>query len=69
VLLHVCCEIITQVKQLAESASTSSLTDEQSAVGTFSVVNLGMYGVKSFAPIVTPPQVCVVLIYAYIVIR
>jgi pyruvate/2-oxoglutarate dehydrogenase complex dihydrolipoamide acyltransferase (E2) component len=53
-----------QVKQLAESASTSTgLTDEQSAVGTFSVVNLGMYGVRSFAPIVTPPQVCAMLIY------
>ncbi len=29
-----------------------------SEVGTFSVANLGSYGVKSFAPIIRPPQAC-----------
>ncbi len=31
-------------------------------VGTFSVANLGSYGVKSFAPIIRPPQACMLAI-------
>lgn len=31
---------------------------EDCAVGTFSVINLGMYGIKSCAPIIMEPQAC-----------
>lgn len=35
-----------------------------SAIGTFTVINIGMYGVKSFAPIIREPQACALAIGA-----
>ncbi|CAN0491243.1 unnamed protein product, partial [Discosporangium mesarthrocarpum] len=36
----------------------------QVEAGTFTVANLGAYGVKSFAPVVHTPQACVLAIGA-----
>jgi pyruvate dehydrogenase E2 component (dihydrolipoamide acetyltransferase) len=35
-----------------------SLGEEFSSMGTFTVMNLGMYGIKSCAPIIREPQAC-----------
>jgi len=42
----------------AEEGQENELTAENAALGTFSIHNLGIYGVKSAAPIVLTPQAC-----------
>ncbi|HEX4197700.1 MAG TPA: pyruvate dehydrogenase complex dihydrolipoamide acetyltransferase, partial [Caulobacteraceae bacterium] len=49
-------EIARQTKDLAERARTRKLKPEEFQGGTFSVSNLGMFGVKSFASIINEPQ-------------
>eukprot|EP01035_Chromulina_nebulosa_P018209 gene18209-23874_t len=45
--------IAKEISSFHESISPSSL-----GIGTFTVHNLGIYGIKSAAPIVLPPQAC-----------
>ena len=45
-----------EVKALAAKAKEGKLTPADYAGGTFTISNLGMLGVKSFAAIVNPPQ-------------
>ena len=51
-------EISTEVKELAGRARAKpmGLAPEEYQGGTFSVSNLGMYGIKEFAAIINPPQ-------------
>jgi pyruvate dehydrogenase E2 component (dihydrolipoamide acetyltransferase) len=49
-------QIATEAKDLAERARSKKLKPEEYQGGTFSVSNLGMYGIKSFASIINPPQ-------------
>ncbi|HKP77800.1 MAG TPA: 2-oxo acid dehydrogenase subunit E2, partial [Phenylobacterium sp.] len=49
-------QIATEAKDLAERARTKKLKAEEFQGGTFSISNLGMFGVKSFASIVNEPQ-------------
>ena len=51
-------EISAEVKELAgrARAKTMALAPEEYQGGTFSVSNLGMYGIKEFAAIINPPQ-------------
>lgn len=53
-------EIAREVKQLTERAARNALRMEQIIGGTFSVSNLGMYGVDQFDAIINPPQ-CAIL--------
>lgn len=46
----------TRVRELAEAARSRSLNPDQLAGATFTVTNLGMYGVTTFTPIINPPQ-------------
>jgi pyruvate dehydrogenase E2 component (dihydrolipoamide acetyltransferase) len=48
--------IATETKDLAERARTRKLKAEEFQGGTFSVSNLGMFGIKSFASIINEPQ-------------
>eukprot|EP00903_Cladosiphon_okamuranus_P017034 g15699.t1 len=50
--------ISSDVKALASSAQAMELEPHQVETGTFTVSNLGAYGVKNFAPIVRMPQAC-----------
>jgi pyruvate dehydrogenase E2 component (dihydrolipoamide acetyltransferase) len=45
-----------EMKDLAKRAREGKLTPEEYQGGTFSVSNLGMFGVKDFAAIINPPQ-------------
>ncbi len=48
--------ISAEVKDLATRAQDGKLAPEEYQGGTFSVSNLGMYGIKSFTSIINPPQ-------------
>jgi pyruvate dehydrogenase E2 component (dihydrolipoamide acetyltransferase) len=50
--------IASSTRALIEKARSNSLTPEEYQGGTFTVSNLGMYGVAHFASIINPPQVC-----------
>lgn len=49
-------EIAGEAKTLAEKARAGRLTLEDVSGGTFTVSNLGMYGVDAFTPILNTPQ-------------
>ena len=48
--------IAAEAKDLAERARTKKLKLEEFQGGTFSISNLGMFGIKSFASIINEPQ-------------
>jgi pyruvate dehydrogenase E2 component (dihydrolipoamide acetyltransferase) len=52
-------EIAQETGELAQRAREGSLTREEVTGSTFSVSNLGMYGVDAFTPIVNPPEVAI----------
>ena len=49
-------QIATEMKDLAERARSRKLKPEEFQGGTFSISNLGMFGIKSFASIINEPQ-------------
>ncbi|MDI6829229.1 MAG: dihydrolipoamide acetyltransferase family protein, partial [Armatimonadota bacterium] len=49
-------EISTEIKRLAERARNGNLASEDITGGTFTITNLGSYGVDVFNPIITPGQ-------------
>ena len=53
-------EIASEVKSLAERAQKGSLKMDEILGGSFSISNLGMYGVDQFDAIINPPQ-CAIL--------
>ncbi len=48
--------ISREVKDFAERARDRKLKPEEMANGTFSISNLGMYGVEEFAAVINPPE-------------
>ncbi|GFH12557.1 dihydrolipoamide acetyltransferase component of pyruvate dehydrogenase complex, partial [Haematococcus lacustris] len=49
-------QISAEVKQLAAKAKANKLKPEEFQGGSFTVSNLGMYGVTAFSAIINPPQ-------------
>ena len=49
-------QIATEAKDLAARARTRKLKPEEFQGGTFTVSNLGMFGIKTFASIINEPQ-------------
>jgi pyruvate dehydrogenase E2 component (dihydrolipoamide acetyltransferase) len=49
-------EISSEMKDLAARARDGKLMPEEYQGGTFSISNLGMFGVKEFAAVINPPQ-------------
>jgi len=49
-------EISRETHTLAERVRSATITPPELGGGTFTVSNLGMYGVKSFTAIINPPQ-------------
>jgi pyruvate dehydrogenase E2 component (dihydrolipoamide acetyltransferase) len=52
------------MKALAGKARDGKLKPEDYQGGTFSVSNLGMFGIKDFSAIINPPQGCILAIGA-----
>ena len=57
-------EISNEVKDLAGRAREGKLKPVEFQGGTFSVSNLGMFGVSEFAAIINPPQACILAVGA-----
>ncbi len=55
-------EIAAETRRLADAARKRSLRPEDLHDGTFTVSNLGMFGVKSFTAIIDPPQVAILAV-------
>ena len=52
-------EISAEVKELAKLAREGGLPMEKLRGGTFTITNLGMYGIESFTPIINQPEVAI----------
>lgn len=52
-------EITHKTGKLIEKARKGALKPDEMRGGTFTLTNLGMYGVDSFTAIVNPPEVCI----------
>ena len=52
-------EISAEIKELATLAREGGLPMEKLKGGTFTITNLGMYGVESFTPIINQPEVAI----------
>ena len=57
-------EISVKMKDLANRAREGKLMPEEYQGGTFSISNLGMYGVKEFSAVINPPQGAILAIGA-----
>ena len=56
--------ISNEMKALAEKARDGKLMPEDYLGGTFSISNLGMYGIKQFDAVINPPQACILAVGA-----
>jgi pyruvate dehydrogenase E2 component (dihydrolipoamide acetyltransferase) len=55
-------QISAEVKDLAARARANKLKPEEFMGGTFSISNLGMYGLSSFSAIINPPQAAILAV-------
>jgi pyruvate dehydrogenase E2 component (dihydrolipoamide acetyltransferase) len=54
--------ISNEVKELADKARQGKLMPEEYQGGTFSVSNLGMFGIREFSAIINPPQAAILAV-------
>ncbi len=52
-------EISATVKELAAASQSGTINPDLLQGGTFTVTNLGTFGVESFTPVINPPQTCI----------
>ncbi|MCI0431602.1 MAG: pyruvate dehydrogenase complex dihydrolipoamide acetyltransferase [Rhodospirillales bacterium] len=57
-------QISNEMKALAEKARAGKLVPEDYQGGTFSLSNLGMFGIREFAAVINPPQGCILAVGA-----
>jgi len=57
-------EISQDMKVLAQKAKEGKLMPEEYVGGSFSISNLGMYGIKEFSAVINPPQGCILAVGA-----
>jgi pyruvate dehydrogenase E2 component (dihydrolipoamide acetyltransferase) len=55
-------QIAADTRRLVEAARGRALTPDELRDGTFTVSNLGMFGVRSFTAIIDPPQVAILAV-------
>ncbi len=53
-----------EMKALAQKAHDGKLMPEDYLGGSFSISNLGMYGIKQFEAVINPPQACILAVGA-----
>lgn len=52
-------EISSQLKEISSKAKDGSLSPDYLTGGTFTITNIGMYGIESFSPIINLPEVAI----------
>lgn len=52
-------EIAQEAKRLAAACLDSTITTDEMNGGTFTLTNLGSFGIESFTPVLNPPQVAI----------
>ena len=57
-------EINQQLRELTQQAREGTLTRDDIRDGTFTISNLGMYGIQSFTAIINPPQSAILAVGA-----
>jgi len=57
-------QIATEARELAHRARSGTLTREDTTDGSFTISNLGMFGVDRFDAIINPPQVAILAVAA-----
>jgi pyruvate dehydrogenase E2 component (dihydrolipoamide acetyltransferase) len=57
-------QISREVKELAERARNRRLAPEEYTGATFSVSNLGMFGITEFTALINPPEACILAVGA-----
>src|SRR5580704_14036149 len=57
-------QIAAETKDLASRARAGRLKLEEFQGGTFSISNLGMYGIREFAAVINPPHGCILAVGA-----
>ena len=57
-------EISEDMQDLADKAKNGKLLPEEYVGGSFSISNLGMYGIKEFSALINPPQGCILAVGA-----
>ena len=55
-------EIARQTRRLAAAAREGTLTPAELSAGTFSVSNLGMFGIERFTAVLNPPQAAILAV-------
>jgi pyruvate dehydrogenase E2 component (dihydrolipoamide acetyltransferase) len=55
-------QINREIRQFAAKARDMRFSNEELSGGTFTVSNLGMYGIERFEAIVNPPQCCILAV-------
>ncbi|PJI40435.1 pyruvate dehydrogenase complex dihydrolipoamide acetyltransferase [Ferrovibrio sp.] len=55
-------QIASEMKDLAARARDGKLKPDEFQGGTFSISNLGMFGIKQFEAVINPPQGCILAI-------
>lgn len=52
-------DISKEVRELSQKARMNELTPDELTGGTFTITNIGMYGIESFTPIINQPEVAI----------
>jgi len=55
-------DISLEMKDLAKRAKANKLLPEEFQGGTFTISNMGMFGVNNFTAIINPPQACILAV-------
>jgi pyruvate dehydrogenase E2 component (dihydrolipoamide acetyltransferase) len=55
-------EIAREARDLATRARARKLTPDELAGGTFTISNLGMYGIRQFTAVINPPQAAILAV-------
>lgn len=62
--LHGLVKIASTIKQSAQNAKDGKISPAELAIGTFTISNLGMFGIDHFSAVILPPQACILAVGA-----
>ena len=59
-------QVASETEKLVEQARAGKLSLSDMQGGTFTITNLGMFGMQNFTPIVNPPEACILGVNAIV---